>query len=271
MVYNCKVVCYAENKQQIVFYSNDIHVNDKITERIQEKREQTKELLKDFDDDEKDNVFSTYVSERRTIKNIFKIARSNIWEYFITLTYDQKRVNRYDYDDCMMCAKEYFNYIRKNFAPDIMYMLVPEQHKDGAWHIHGLLAHIGNLKIVDSGRKDDKGRTIYSSSAYYYGWCDFTKIGSNFAAAYYMTKYVTKNLCIDTKYRNRYITSRNLHIAEEKFFRVSSDRFDKMMEKMKDILYVKTVKQDDGTYQIYLETQNNENILDFVEQEVWDD
>ena len=109
MVYNCKVFCYANNKQQIRFYSNDIHVNDCITEMIQEKRSITKSVKKD-NNIESDKEFSALVSQKRTINEIYNITRSNSWDYFITLTFNPQRVNRYDFDTVVEAAGKYFNF-----------------------------------------------------------------------------------------------------------------------------------------------------------------
>lgn len=38
---------------------------------------------------------------------------------------------------------------------------MPERHKDGACHFHGLLTNCDNLKMVDSG-KFSKGKHIYN-------------------------------------------------------------------------------------------------------------
>ena len=264
-VYNCKVFCYANGKQQIRFYGFDIHEKDSITEKIQEKRSLVKELLKDNNYDV-NKEFSAYVSKNRTINNIYSITRSNVWDYFITMTFDAKRVDRYDYDACMKSASEYFKFLKRMFAKDLYYILVPEQHKDGAWHIHGLIGGSEGLNISYSGHNDKKGRKIYHLPSYIYGFSDCTKISHQFAACSYMTKYVTKDLCFETMYRNRYICSKNINVAKEKKYRISKDRFYDLLNKMENINFVKTV--DDGeNFVIYLETEGNENYLDFVYNE----
>lgn len=263
MVYNCKVFCYANNKQQIRFYSNDVHVNDAVTELIQEKRSITKSVKKDNNMDP-DKDFSAMVSQKRTVNEIYNITRSNSWDYFITLTFNRQRVNRYDFDTVVESAGKYFNFLRKVYDNDLKYFLVPEKHKDGAWHIHGLVAS-DKITIVDSGHIDKKGRTIYNMPHYILGWSDATRISNQFAACSYMTKYVTKDLCYDTMYRNRYIVSKNVDRAKEKEFRVSAERFKKIVSDMDNVIFSKSVQTGDE-FVYYIETENSESVFDFLSQ-----
>lgn len=261
MVYNCKIISYANNKQQIRFYSNSIHRDDRITELIQQKREITKQVRKERGD-ENDSDFSIYVSMQRTVNAIFNITRSNNWDLFCNFTFDKKRVNRYDYDMCMDCAKEYFKMIKKYYNKDFKYIIVPEKHKDGAWHIHGLCANIENVPLKWGGKIDNNDRKVYNMVSYIYGFTECTFLTDNFAACCYMTKYVTKNMCYETMYRNRYFTSKNVHIAKEKEFRISTDRLEKVLSNMDNILFAKTVESGDENYTIFIETENNEHIFD---------
>lgn len=262
MVYNCKVFLYANNKQQIRFYSNDIHVNDSITELIEEKRSYTKSVKKE-NGIETNRDFSAMVSQKRTINEIYNITRSNSWDYFITLTFNPQRVNRYDFDDVVEAAGKYFNFLRKEYDKDLKYFLVPEKHQDGAWHIHGLVAS-NMITIVNSGHVDKKGRTIYHMPHYIYGFSDATRISNQFAACSYMTKYVTKDLCFDTMYRNRYIVSKNVGRAEEKEIRISADRLKKIVSGFDNILFTKTVQNGDE-FVYYIETENQEKVFEFLD------
>lgn len=100
---------------------------------------------------------------------------------------------------------------------------MPERHKDGAYHFHGLVANVGNMKLVDSGRvaigkksyiRTDKNKsypTIYNLGGWNYGWSTATKINDSYKATNYITKYVTKDICADLKGKHRYIASKNLH------------------------------------------------------------
>lgn len=78
-------------------------------------------------------------SARQSIDTFWGYALSNKWDYFITLTCDPKKVNRYNYNDVesiwRVCRQR-----MQRFDKDVRILLIPEQHKDGAWHYHGLVA-----------------------------------------------------------------------------------------------------------------------------------
>lgn len=68
---------------------------------------------------------------------IYDIARSDCWEWFLTYTFEQSKVDRYDYSWCSQKMSDWLKNMRR-VCPDMKYIVVPEQHKDGAWHFHGL-------------------------------------------------------------------------------------------------------------------------------------
>lgn len=109
MEYNILITHYADNKQSVRIYKNQIHSDDEITQEIQESRDFVKQFNKE-NGVEPDKDWSDYVSKNRSINNIYLYGRSYIWEYFITLTFNEKRVNRYDFVDCMTSSHNYFNF-----------------------------------------------------------------------------------------------------------------------------------------------------------------
>lgn len=87
-------------------------------------------------------------SMRRARAKLRRLALANSFDYFVTLTLDEKEVDRYDAKAIMQRVNRWLdNMVRRH---GLRYILVPEQHKDGAWHFHGFLAGDG-LRIVDSG------------------------------------------------------------------------------------------------------------------------
>ena len=93
-------------------------------------------------------------SVRRAKKAVKDIARSNSWKYFVTLTLDPEKVNRYDVAEVWKHMRHWLgnNVRRKGLA----YLLVLEHHKDGALHAHGLFNDA--LEGVDSGTMSVPGR-----------------------------------------------------------------------------------------------------------------
>ena len=79
---------------------------------------------------------SMLVSRARAKSAVRDIALLNSFGFFFTWTLDPKKINRHDADEVkravMNCLKNLVK--RKGFS----YVLVPELHKDGAIHFHGL-------------------------------------------------------------------------------------------------------------------------------------
>lgn len=158
---------------------------------------------------------SQRVSRNRTINNLYYDARSNEWDWFVTLTFSPDKVDRYNYDDVVSKVHNWLSYMRK-ICPSMKYIVVPELHKDGAYHFHGLFTDCDGLNFVDSGRVDKKnGNIIYNVGKYRYGYTTAERVLSTQSASGYVTKYITKELCAATFGRKRYWKSRNLEQAEK--------------------------------------------------------
>lgn len=156
---------------------------------------------------------SQAVSRNRTLKNLYYDTRSNVWKWFVTLTFDPQKVNRYDYDSVVEKLKKWLIVCRRS-CPGMKYILVPELHKDGAYHFHGLMAECDNLQFVDSGHRDNSGKVIYNIGKYRLGFTTATLVESSEKVSKYISKYITKELCAATFGRKRYWKSRNLAQAE---------------------------------------------------------
>lgn len=190
------------------------------------------EILEDMDDIEMQlaHEHSLKSSYNRTIHAIYKYSRQCIWEYFITLTFSAEHVDRYDFGSCMKKANKWFQHQHERYAPELKYLFVPEQHADGAYHIHGLIADTGDIKIEDSGRVSVGGKacirteinqdcpTIYNLSGWKFGFSTATKILDTHKVSTYITKYITKDICEMSKNRKRYYRSRNIPEPEETTF-----------------------------------------------------
>lgn len=214
---------------------------------------------------------SSVVSRKRTLDNIYKYSRQAVWEYFITLTFDSEKVNRYDFSEVMKKSKRWFNNQQQRFAPDLKFLYVPEMHKDGAFHIHGLIADCGNMKITDSGRVSIGGKafkrtesncsypTIYNLSGWNFGWSTATYVSDTKRVSSYITKYITKELCEVSKNKRRFYRSRNLTEPKEITFVVEGDKnefIQKIIDSIGlDLSYEKVVSSDFNTvtYKYYEE------------------
>lgn len=83
-------------------------------------------------------------ARRRALDNFMGIALCNKWDYFFTLTFDPKKINRKNRDDVNYAWKLFRQKLQYRF-PDIIIELVSEEHNtDECLHFHGL---IGNCDL----------------------------------------------------------------------------------------------------------------------------
>ena len=80
----------------------------------------------------------------RSRSKLFELALCNPWEYFVTITFDGGRIDRYDLPQLKRAFAKWINNLnsRSKDATKIKYLLIPERHADGAWHMHGLFMGI---------------------------------------------------------------------------------------------------------------------------------
>lgn len=159
---------------------------------------------------------SIFSSVSRSRKAIYDIGRCNEWDWFLTLTLNPEVVDRYDYQACNRKLSVWLNNMKKR-CPDMKYLIIPEQHKKGGWHFHGLFANIDGLGFENTGKISERGQEIFHCSSYKYGWQEAVKVYNHFGAVAYLSKYITKNLCQMLKGKKRYWFSKNcdLPVIEE--------------------------------------------------------
>lgn len=128
-------------------------------------------------------------SMRRARAKLRRLALANDFEYFVTLTLDPKMIDRYDGAAITKALGRWCdNMVRRH---GLRYVLVPEQHQDGAFHFHGFFAGPG-LKAVDSGIRWE-GREVYNLPQWTLGYTTAQRIyGDYHAAVGYCCKYIGK-------------------------------------------------------------------------------
>ena len=275
MIYNTKITSFANGNVQVRFYTKDIHVKDELVEQIQKKR------LKSLDNTDSvltDPDLLLYQSKNRTIQNLYAIARSNVWDYFVTFTFNKDRVNRQSYEDCYNAVSRYVKWLKKKYCPNLKYLLVPELHSDGvSFHFHGLFANCLDIPLVvatKDGKEllDEKGRYIYNAPDYIYGFSTFTRIDDNFAVISYMTKYITKDLVDNTIGYNRYICSKDIARPVCKVAKLSQEQLEDLFSRSGvSINYCKTIGEEDNKLSIFEIDSVNEFFDGFVSNFIdWD-
>lgn len=129
-------------------------------------------------------------SMKRAKERIFDISMCNQFDYFITWTLNPELIDRYDPAEVSKKLKTFLN--NKMKRNGLVYLVIPEYHKDGAIHMHGLIR--GDLKMVDSGKKTKDGKSIYNMPEWTLGFSTAIPIdGEQEVLSKYMTKYITKD------------------------------------------------------------------------------
>ena len=128
-------------------------------------------------------------SMRRARAKLRRLALANGFEYFVTLTLDPARIDRYDPAAVTKALGRWCDNMARRHG--LRYILVPELHKDGAIHFHGFMAGSG-LIAKDSGVEWD-GRPVYNLPQWSYGFTTAQRLyGDYHAAVGYCCKYIGK-------------------------------------------------------------------------------
>lgn len=177
---------------------------------------------RDINDKKLDNNLS------RAKNKIFEYALCNDFDYFVTFTLSKDKKDRYDLPGFIKDLGQFIRNLRRLKNYDIQYLLIPESHKDGAWHMHGLLKGVPIQELTLFTLEDNipyrllemlkKGRKIYSWGGYAdkFGFCTLEPIISKIKVSKYITKYISKTLKADLnreKDKKLYYTSKGLNTA----------------------------------------------------------
>lgn len=160
------------------------------------------------------------INEKKLDNNISR-ARSKIQEYalcndfdfFVTLTIDPKKYDRYDLKKYYKDLSQFLSNYGKNHKSKIKYILIPELHKDGAWHMHGLITGVLDKHLV----VNENGYLDWVQYSKKFGYMSLDRVRDKNKVSSYITKYVTKELACSIKELNAhlYYCSKGLKVAEE--------------------------------------------------------
>lgn len=271
-LYNLKVYHYRGFDQYRI-YSNPVKYEDCKTENSEDDFEQYEdEKCVDDEINNKRKRRSVKVSVNRTIQTIYEYAYANEWEYFVTLTFDPDKVDRNNYKDVMKKACNWCKNMHNRYAPDLKYLLVPELHKKGGYHIHALMSDCGDMTFVDSGRvaigkraykrtsNNEHYPTIYNLENWKYGWSTATSVKDSAKTASYITKYITKELVLDIKNSRRFYPSNNLQCAQIELYNMPYEKIEAQLQTL-NIDYVKSIDIPEAGQCVKYITVLNENNL----------
>lgn len=174
---------------------------------------------------------------RRAKSKVFELALCNEFQFFCTLTFSKELVkDRYDLEGCMKAFAKWlnnYNYRREGAA--VRYLLIPEPHQDGAWHLHGLVSGIPEADLRQFQPDEhlpshilkelSKGHQVFQWTAYdkKFGYCTLSPIRSTDAVSKYITKYVTKELGSSVKELNAHLYYRSQGLKQKELLYCAPD------------------------------------------------
>lgn len=141
---------------------------------------------------------------------IFEYAYCNSWDYFITLTISPENYDRHDLAAYIKDLGKWLSNYNTNHKSKISYILIPEQHKDGAWHLHGLVSGILPKHLI----RNEHGYLDWPMYSKKFGYCSLDPLRDHEAVSKYITKYVTKELLSREFGQRTYYCSKGLQRAE---------------------------------------------------------
>ncbi|MBD5146953.1 MAG: hypothetical protein HDT21_13760 [Ruminococcus sp.] len=152
-------------------------------------------------------------SQKRAKDKIFDIIAMNrdSFKYFVTLTFDPDIIDSRSEKEVIKVMRSFLkNMVSRN---GLSYIFIPELHKDGKIHLHGITND--RIKLADSGTRKAEGydkplkletlkrkgirpedcKTVYNLPQWKYGFSTAEEIYGNTDMIFgYITKYITKDL-----------------------------------------------------------------------------
>lgn len=153
-------------------------------------------------EDDRDKSRKGTVNEEKLSDNIIR-ARSKVkelvlcnpWDYWCTFTLDKSKYDRYNLKGYVKGLGEFLHNYNRRCEPEykVKYLLVPEMHKDGAWHMHGFLKGIRPQDLY----RNRNGFLSWRQYEDRFGFISMKHIAGENAIdklSSYMSKYMTKDI-----------------------------------------------------------------------------
>lgn len=182
---------------------------------------------------------------RRARQKVYDYARCNNFDWFITLTFDPKKINSFDYNECAKALWEFTHHLHRKGC---RWLIVPEQHKSGAYHFHGLVSGKLDVSLAVNPHNgkvltDGGGNAIYNLEKFPFGHTTATLIRDPSRVATYIAEYMTKDIVVP-KGRKRYWASRSLSAPNEELLQMTSEEFGMIFNDSRYQKYISSIWGD---------------------------
>lgn len=173
------------------------HINKKLNTDALQNRKHTEKGTAGNDGKLLDNM-------RRTKERIFALAMCNPWEWFVTLTLSPEKYDRRDLGKFRRDLSQTIRDYRKKTGNNVKYLLIPERHKDGCWHMHGFFSGLPESEFHAFSPEEKlptrilarilSGNPVYTWKIYAekFGYTSIERVKDPEAVSRYILKYVTK-------------------------------------------------------------------------------
>lgn len=192
-------------------------------------------------------------SSNRALDMVKGYIQCNKWDYFITLTFSPKEVDRTCKKDVNYLWQKYKQKLQYEY-PDIKIFLIPELHEKGGIHFHGFIGSANIDKYLVPAKNNKKtskyyGEYLYSTSGsqifnitnFKYGFntcCKIDTESSKLQLAHYISKYITKQFKSGVGYnQKRYYHTRNLDYKDKKIVYLSQEEIDTILNSVEYTTY----------------------------------
>lgn len=160
---------------------------------------------------EREDYTPSVSSLSRTKMLVQDIVLCNDFELFCTFTFNPSKVDSFSFNACRHKMSVWLHRQSersKQLGKDFKYLIIPEQHKSGAWHFHALISgYTGSLHA--SGLKTSTLRDIYNITSFRSGFTTAVEITDKDGVSNYITKYITKSFITQFN-KKRFFSSHNL-------------------------------------------------------------
>lgn len=149
-------------------------------------------------------------SIQRAKSRVREYALCNEWDWFCTFTLNEQKQDRFNLRQWARDFGVWIGNYNKKYGANLRYLIVPEQHKNGAWHCHGLLAGVSPESLATN----EHGYLTMPYYANRFGFINLSQISDKSKCASYVAKYITKGGASVGKNEHMFYTSRGLNKRE---------------------------------------------------------
>lgn len=152
--------------------------------------------------DNKNKLKNNIIRAKTTIRDTILC---NDFVYFVTLTINSK-YNRFDLTSIRKLVNHRIRNYRSLYGLNLKFLFVPEKHKNGAWHLHGVL-NIGFEPTIYTNMFGYLSCKIFDTL----GYNNVSNIQDKSRVSSYILKYITKDLDQREKFNHTFFASHGLN------------------------------------------------------------